>query len=333
MINGKDSSIIIGGIGSYAPEKILSNHDLAKIVDTSDEWIRTRTGIKERRIAHNGEACSDMGARAAQAAMKHAGLEPEDIDLLIVATMTPDMPFPSTACIIQHKLGLRSIPCFDVGAACSGFLYTLEIGCQMLKSGTYRNVLIVGSEKLSSILDWQDRTTCVLFGDGAGAIILNTVDEPGIGILGTCLAANGAEGQILTMPGGGSNEPATTESVLMRRHYLKMMGKEVFKIAVKVMEQSALDLLASHNLKPHDVDCVIPHQANMRILELMSSRMGLPLDKFPINLDRFGNTSAASIPLALDEAYRDGKIKSGDYVLLIAFGAGLTWASSLIKWH
>jgi len=323
MINGKESSIIIGGIGSYAPQKILSNQDLAKIVDTSDEWIRTRTGIRERRIAHNGEACSDMGARAARAAMKQAGVEPEDIDLLIVATMTPDMLFPSTACIIQHKLGLRNIPCFDVGAACSGFLYTLEIGCQMLKSGGYRKVLIVGAEKLSSIMDWQDRTTCVLFGDGAGAVILTTVDEPGIGILGTCLAANGAEGQILNMPGGGSNEPATAKSVLERRHYLKMMGKEVFKIAVKLMEQSALGLLASHNVTPQEVACIIPHQANIRILELMSSRMGLPMDKFPINLDRYGNTSAASIPLALDEAYQDGRIKRGDYVLLIAFGACL----------
>ncbi len=333
MINGKDSSIIFGGIGSYAPQKILSNQELAKIVDTSDEWIRSRTGIRERRIAQNGESCSDMGARAARAAIAQANLKPEDIDLLIVATMTPDMLFPSTACIIQTKLGLRNIPCFDVGAACSGFLYTLEIGCQMMKSGDYRNALIIGAEKLSSILDWQDRSTCVLFGDGAGAVVLTSVDRPGIGILGTSLAANGADGKILNMPGGGSNEPATTKSVLERRHYLKMMGREVFKIAVRVMEQSALDLLVRHNIKPEEVDCIIPHQANMRIIELMSSRMGLPMEKFPINLDRYGNTSAASIPLALDEAYQEGRIKSGDYVLLIAFGAGLTWASSLIKWH
>ncbi len=333
MINGKESSIIFGGIGSYAPHKILSNQELAKIVDTSDEWIRSRTGIRERRIAQNGESCSDMGARAARAAMAQANLKPEDIDLLIVATMTPDMLFPSTACIIQSKLGLRHIPCFDVGAACSGFLYTLEIGFLMMKSGAYRNVLIIGAEKLSSILDWQDRSTCVLFGDAAGAVVLTSVDRPGVGILGTSLAANGADGKILNMPAGGSNEPATTESVLKRRHYLKMMGKEVFKVAVRVMEQSALDLLARHDIKPDEVACIIPHQANMRILELMSSRMGLPMEKFPINLDRYGNTSAASIPLALDEAHQDGRIKSGDYVLLIAFGAGLTWASSLIKWH
>ncbi len=323
----------MGGIGSYAPPQIVSNQALAKIVDTSDEWIRARTGIRERRIANNGENCSDLGAKAARAAMAHAKIDPEDIDLLIVATMTPDMPFPSTACIIQTKLGLRNIPCFDIVAACAGFIYILDVGCQMLKSGNYRNALVIGCEKLSSIMDWQDRTTCVLFGDGAGAIILTKNETAGLGILGTCIAANGADGKILNMPGGGSNEPATTETVLDRRHYLKMMGKEVFKVAVRVMEQSALEVLATHNVKPEDVDCVISHQANIRIIELISTRMGLPMDKFPINLDRYGNTSAASIPLALDEAYREGRIKSGNYVLLIAFGAGLTWGSTLIKWH
>lgn len=333
MIKARDSSIIIKGIGSYAPPRVLSNNDLAKMVDTSDEWIRTRTGITERRIAENGENCSDMGAKAAQAALKNAGLEPSDIDLIIVATMTPDMLFPSTACLVQSKLGLSQVPSFDVSAACSGFLYVMDIAWNMMHSGDYQNVLVIGAEKLSSIMDWQDRTTCVLFGDGAGAVVLSKQDGAGVGILGTRLGADGKDFSILYMPGGGSTEPASVQTVEERRHYLKMAGREVFKIAVRVMEKSSMGIMKEYGLDPNDIACVIPHQANIRIIELMSNRMGLPMEKFPVNLDRYGNTSAASIPLALDEALQNNRIKSGDYVLLTAFGAGLTWASSLIKWH
>jgi 3-oxoacyl-[acyl-carrier-protein] synthase-3 len=333
MIKPRDTSIIISGIGSYAPPDVLTNQDLSKIVDTSDEWIWSRTGIRERRIAKSGENCSDMGALAGRAAIENAGLGVEDIDLLIVATMTPDMLFPSTACLIQKKLGLRQIPCFDVGAACSGFLYTVHIGTQMMQSDIYDNILIIGAEKLSSFLDWRDRSTCVLFGDGAGAIVLSRGDMPGVGILGTRLAADGTESKILEMPGGGSAVPATEETVEGRQHYLKMAGREVFKIAVRVMGQSAIDILKDHGVDPNDVACVIPHQANIRIIESMSARLGLSMDKFPMNLDRYGNTSAASIPIALDEAHRNGRIKSGEYILLTAFGAGLTWGSCLIKWH
>ena len=333
MIEAANSSIIIKGIGTYAPPRILSNADLSKRVDTSDEWIQTRTGIRERRIAENGENCSDMAANAARKAIHHAGVPSDEIDLLIVATMTPDMLFPSTACLVQTKLGLRRIPCFDVEAACSGFLYVLDIAHHMLRSGNFRYALIIGSEKLSSILDWNDRSTCVLFGDGAGAVVLGRHDVPGVGILATKMAADGSEADILNMPGGGSTEPATVQTIDDRKHYLKMMGREVFKIAVRVMEQSALSILEEYSLDPDDVSCVIAHQANIRIIEKLSNRLGISMEKFPINLDRYGNTSAASIPLVLEEALDNGQIKSGDYVLSIAFGAGLTWASSLIKWH
>jgi 3-oxoacyl-[acyl-carrier-protein] synthase-3 len=333
MIKPRETSVIISGIGSYAPPDVVTNQDLSKIVDTSDEWIRSRTGIRERRIAKNGENCSDMGARAGRAAIENAGIDPSEIDLVIVATMTPDMLFPSTACLIQNKLGLRQVPSFDVGAACSGFLYTLHIGVQMMRSADYTNILIIGAEKLSSFLDWRDRSTCVLFGDGAGAIILSRSDESGVGILGTSLSADGADSKILEMPGGGSAIPASEETVEGRQHYLKMAGREVFKIAVRVMGQSALKILKEHGVDPNDVACVIPHQANIRIIESMSARLGLSMDKFPINLDRYGNTSAASIPIALEEAHRNGRVKSGEYILLTAFGAGLTWGSCLIKWH
>ena len=333
MIKPRDTSVIISGIGSYAPPDVVTNQDLSKIVDTSDEWIWSRTGIRERRIAKNGENCSDMGTLAGRAAIKDAGIGIEDIDLLIVATLTPDMLFPSTACLIQKKLGLRQIPSFDVGAACSGFLYSLHIGTQMMQAGGYENILIIGAEKLSSVLDWSDRSTCVLFGDGAGAIVLSQCDRPGVGILGTRLSADGTESKILRMPGGGSAVPASEESIGEGQHYLKMAGREVFKIAVRVMGQSAIGILDDHGVDPKDVACVIPHQANIRIIESMSARLGLSMDKFLINLDRYGNTSAASIPIALEEAHRNGRVNSDEYILLTAFGAGLTWGACLIKWH
>jgi len=243
------------------------------------------------------------------------------------------MLFPSTACVLQNKLNLRNITAFDVEAACSGFLYVLEIGVSVLQSGRYNHALIVGAEKLSSIVDWQDRSTCVLFGDGAGAAVLSRSEKPGVGLLSSTLGSDGSAGEILYMPGGGALVPATEDSVRGRQHFLKMNGKEVFKIAVRVMEKAAIDILAQHNIDPSEVALVIPHQANVRIIEMLANRLQLPLDRFALNIDRVGNTSAASIPLVLDEARRAGRIKSGDIVLMVAFGAGLTWGASLLRWH
>ncbi len=332
-IMSRPSSVIVSGSGSYLPAEVLTNDDLTRMVDTSDEWIVTRTGIRERRIAADGEATSDMAVAASREAIAAAGLTPEDIDLLIVATITPDMLFPSTACLLQAKLNLRRIPAFDVEAACSGFLYVLDIGQAMLRTGNFKHALIVGAEKLSSIIDWTDRSTCVLFGDGAGAVVLSRSDKENVGVIASLLGSDGHNGEILHMPGGGAVCPATAESVSDRQHFLKMNGKEVFKFAVRVMEKAARELLDAHQLTPADVALVIPHQANIRIIEMLASRLGLPMDRFGINIDRVGNTSAASIPVVLDEAHRAGRIRSGDLVLMIAFGAGLTWGASLVRWH
>lgn len=332
MHNG-NGSVILAGVGSYTPARVLTNDDLAKMVDTSDEWIRTRTGIRERRIAEKGEATSDLAVKAAQEALNNAGMKPEDLDLIIVATITPDMPFPSTACLVQAKLGARKIPSFDIEAACSGFLYAMVVAEGMLRSGRYKNALIIGAEKLSSITNWEDRTTCVLFGDGAGAAVLKYSPEPGVGILGSLMGADGTEAELLNMPAGGSAKQASQETVANGEHFLKMQGNLVFKSAVRVMCQCATDILTQHGLKASDVSLVVPHQANTRIIEALSERLGIGMDRFKINLDRFGNTSAASIPIALAEACRNGRIRSGDLVLLVAFGAGLTWGSTLLKWQ
>lgn len=331
--NGTAPSVIMRGIGSYAPERVMTNDELSTRVETSDEWIRTRTGIRERRIAADGEECSDMAAKAAERALESAGIDRSEIDLVVVASMTPDMPFPATACIVQDKLGLGKVTAFDIQAACSGFLYMLDIVTGMLRNGNYRNALIIGSERLSSIIDWEDRATCVLFGDGAGAAVLSVVDEPGVGVIDCKMGADGSQVKLLNMPGGGSSIRPTRESLLAREHFLKMEGKEVFKHAVRVMGSSAQDILARHGVTADDVTCIIPHQANIRIFEAISTRIQVPMDKFFMNLERYGNTSAASIPLAIDEAWRAGRFKGGDYVLLVAFGSGLTWGSSLIKWH
>ena len=325
-------SVVIKGMGAYAPKNVVTNEDLSQIVDTSDEWIRTRTGIGERHLADESETVSFMASEAAKEALENSGLSIEEIDLLIVATMTPDMLFPSTACLVQSKLGLKKVASFDIEAACSGFLYALEVGSSMLKAGAYKNALIIGSEKISGIVDWQDRTTCVLFGDGAGAAVLSKSEEPDIGVLGALLRADGDAAHLLHMPGGGSNIPASSESLDDRQHFLKMNGKEIFKVAVRYMEQASLDLLESKGLTIEEIDCVIPHQANMRIIDSLGERLGVPKEKFVNNLVRYGNTSAASIPIALTEAVKLGKLKKGDHLLLIAFGAGLTWGASLIKW-
>lgn len=326
-------SVYIRGLGVYAPERRLTNDELAKQVDTTDEWIRSRSGISERRIAAEGENPSDMGVNAALVAIDRAGIRKDEIDLIICATMTPDMPFPSTACLIGAKLGLNGVPAFDITAACSGFIYLLQVGNLMLRAGEYRNILIVGTEKLSSVVDWQDRGTCVLFGDAAGAAVLSKCDEPGVGILGDMLGADGANPQLLYCPAGGAAKPASAETVANREHYLRMNGKEVFKLASRVMAGSCEKVLEKCGVTSDQVACFVPHQANIRIIEAVAKQLGVGMERFPLNLDRYGNTSAASIPLALEEAWREGRFKKGDYVLLVAFGAGLTWGATLIKWH
>ncbi|HEY8993660.1 MAG TPA: beta-ketoacyl-ACP synthase III [Lacunisphaera sp.] len=327
------TSVIIAGVGSYAPARVLTNDELSKTVDTSDEWIRTRSGIRERRIAAADEATSDLAIKAATSALADAKVTAADIDLLIVATCTPDLPLPSTACIVQHKLGIPAhATCFDIAAACSGFLYALEIAYGQLQTNRYKRALIIGAEKLSTITDWTDRTTCVLFGDGAGAAVLTKINQPGIGILGTDLGADGEFVDNLYIPAGGSRKPASAESVAKHDHCIRMNGREVFKSAVRVMETVAREMMEQHKLTPDQISLVIPHQANIRIIEALAGNLEMPLEKFYVNLDRFGNTSSATIPLALDEARRAGRVKPGDLTLLVAFGAGLTYGATLVRW-
>jgi 3-oxoacyl-[acyl-carrier-protein] synthase-3 len=319
------------GTGSYLPERILTNRELEKIVETSDEWIRTRTGIGERRIAAPEEATSDMATNAALAAMSQAGVSAEQIDLIIVATVTPDMFFPATACWVQKKLGAIRAACFDVSAACSGFIYAMEIAQQFISNHVYNTVLIIGADKLSSIVDWSDRNTCVLFGDGAGAAILRNRGASH-GVIATHMGSDGEFTDILFMPGGGSRCPITSANVDQKLNTIKMLGKETYKQAVTAMSDAADRALESAGLKYEDIACVIPHQANMRIIEAIAHRMSLPVDKFYVNLEKYGNTSAAAVAIALDEAHRNGRFKIGDYILLVVFGGGLTWASSVIQW-
>ena len=326
-------SVIITGTGAYTPAKVLTNDDMAKIVDTSDEWIRTRSGISERCFAAQDETSSDMALAAAEKAISAAGIDRSEIDLIIVATMTPDMPFPSTACILQSKLGLGNITAFDIQAACSGFIYALNTGSNMLRSGAYKKALIIGAEKMSSILDFKDRSTCVLFGDAASAVILEASDKAEVGVLGSITGSDGYDPSLLYQPAGGSKIPSSHQSIDAGQHFIKMNGREIFKQAVRVMGQVSKDILELYRFKADQIDLLIPHQANMRIIESLAKRMNLPMEKFHNNLDSFGNTSAASVGLALDEAYRKGRIQSGDLILLVAFGAGLTWGASLIKWQ
>lgn len=321
----------ITGTGSYLPEKVLTNADLEKMVDTNDEWIKTRTGIHERRIAEETTATSDLALEAAQKALDDAGVNPDEIDLIIVSTVTPDMFFPATACIVQSKLGCHNAAAFDLSAGCSGFVYALSVGSQFINTGIYKNVLIIGAETLSKITDWTDRNTCILFGDGAGAVVLQPVED-NCGILSIELGANGEYGDILSIPAGGSRQPACAVSVNEKQHYIKMSGQGLFKVAVKVMGDAATKAIANAGLKQENIDFLIPHQANNRIIEAAAKKLNLNLDKVYINLNKYGNTSAASIPIALDEALKEGKIKKGDNIVLVGFGAGLTWAASVIKW-
>lgn len=319
------------GVGKYLPGNVLTNADLEKMVDTTDEWIVTRTGIKERRIASDGEAASDMAAKAARAALEHARLKPKDIDLIIVATITPDMFFPSTACQLQYKLGIENVPAFDISVACSGFVYGLTIADQFIKTGFYKHALVVAAEKLSAVTDWTDRSTCILFGDGAGAAILGPVEEGGI--LGAHLGADGSKGDLLQLPAGGSRLPASIKTVENRLHTIKMEGNVLFKHAVKIMAEAALAVTEPLGLKGDDIDLIIPHQANIRILYALAKRMGVdPAKKLYLNIEKYGNMSAASSAVALAEAIQEGRIKKGDTILMDAFGGGLTWGALVIKW-
>jgi len=327
----KGRTCSISAVGSYLPSRVLTNYDLQKLVDTSDEWITTRTGIKERRLAAEEECTSDMGARAAERALKKAGLTADQIDLIIVATITPDMPFPNTACLVQEKIGAHRAAAFDIEAACSGFIYALEIGQQFIMTHTYDTVLVIGAEKLSAITDWTDRNTCVLFGDGAGAAILQ--HRPNAhGLLTACMGADGAKADLIRMPAGGCRLPASADSVNSRLHYLHMEGKETFKNAVTAMVTAGQEALRRCDLDVSQIKCVIPHQANRRIIDAVGERLGVTPGQMFMNLDRYGNTSAASVAIALDEAVESGRVQRGDLVLMVVFGSGLTWAAAVIEW-
>ena len=324
-------SCSITAVGSYVPERVLTNAHLEKMVDTSDEWITTRTGIKERRLAAPDQVTSDLAAQAALRAMERAEISADQIDLIIIATITPDMLFPSTACIVQQKIGARRAAAFDIEAACSGFIFGLEIGQQFIMSRTYDTVLVIGAEKLSTIIDWTDRNTCVLFGDGAGAAILQ--NRPNAhGLLTACMGADGSKADLLSMPGGGSRCPATAESLAAKLHYLRMDGKETYKNAVTAMCTAAQEALRRCEMDISQIKCVIPHQANRRIIDAVGERLGIRPEQLFINLEKYGNTSAASVAIALDEAVQEGRIQRGDLVLLVVFGAGLTWGAAVIEW-
>jgi len=317
--------------GSYLPEKVLTNHDLERMVETSDEWIMERSGIRQRCIAPAKQACSDLAYEAAKAALKNAGLKGKELDLILVATCTPDYPLPATACVLQDRLGAKNAAAFDLNAACSGFLYALSVANAYIQAGVYKRILIIGAEVLSKVTDWEDRTTCVLFGDGAGAAIVEPTTEDR-GILSIDLYADGSMGDLLKIHAGGSRMPASKETVAKKLHFIKMKGNETFKYAVKTLERLVLETLEKNNLKASELTLLIPHQANLRIIKATAERLGLPMSKVLVNIDRIGNTSAASIPIALDEAVSTGRLRPGDYVLLEAFGGGLTWASALIRW-
>ncbi len=319
----------IVGLGKYLPPKVLTNKDLENMVETSDEWITTRTGIKERRVAKKGKGASYLAYKASEIALEKAGLKPKDIDLIIVATITPDTQFPSTACYVQNYLKATKAACFDVSAACAGFVYALTTAWQFIKGGIYKNALVIGSEVLSSITDWQDRSTCVLFGDGAGAAVLTQTQKSGF--LSSYLGADGSEADILLVPGGGSRKPASHDTIDQHLHCIKMKGNELFRIAVRVMVQAAKKALKEAELSTKDVDMLIPHQANERIINAVAKRLSISSEKIYLNIKRYGNMSSASSAIALCEAWEEGKIKKNDIVLLDAFGGGLVWGSCTIK--
>lgn len=322
----------IVGVGTYVPERVMTNLELQEMVDTSDEWIRTRSGIRERRIAAEEQATSDMALEASRRALADGGISPEELDLVIVATNTPDMFFPATGCLLQNGLGAKNAGAFDLLAGCTGFIYGMSVAAQFIAAGTARTVLVAGSETLTRILNWKDRNTCVLFGDGAGAVVMQPV--PGDrGILSVMLGSDGSGGDLLKLPAGGSRMPASAETVSQNLHYLQMNGREVFKFAVRAMEDGSGEVLRRAGLTRDDVDFLVPHQANIRIIEHAAKKMNLPMDRVAVNVDRYGNTSTASVPLALEESLQAGKIKDGDNVIMVGFGTGLTWAGLLIRWY
>jgi len=323
---------VITGTGSFTPEKVLTNADLEKMVETTDEWITTRSGIKERRIADKETAASDLSFEATKKAMAEAKIKPEELDLILIGTVTPDYLLPSTACILQDKLGAKNAAVMDIVAACSGFLYGLSVAQAFIYSGKYKTILVIGVEVLSKITNWNDRNTCVLFGDGAGAAIVQRTQENNKGILATYLCGDGSLANLLHIPVGGTRTPLTKENIDKGDQYIKMEGSEVFKSAVRSMEDAATRALKEANISAEQIDLLIPHQANIRIIEATAKRLKMPMEKVFVNIDKYGNTSAASIPIALDEARKSGRIKPGDITLLVAFGAGFTWGSAVIRW-
>ncbi|MFQ6058200.1 MAG: beta-ketoacyl-ACP synthase III [Anaerolineae bacterium] len=321
----------IVGWGKYVPEKVLTNDDLTQMLDTSDEWIRTRTGIVQRRIADSRESTSTMALKAAQAALQVANLDPVRLDLIIVATATPDYPFPATACLVQDALGASRAGAFDLEAGCTGFIYGLGVASQMIISGAYENVLVIGAETLSRIMDWTDRNTCVLFGDGAGAFLLQASQEPG-GILAFTLGSDGSGGDLVILPGGGSRNPTSVATVAERLHYARMNGREVFRFATRIMGRVAQEAIEKAGLELEDIDLFIPHQANLRIIQAVARSLELPMERVFVNLDKYGNTSAASVPIAFCEAIEEGRMMPGDHLVLVGFGAGLTWGAAVVQW-
>ena len=324
-------SAIVTGTGMSVPDRVMTNHDLEKIVETSDDWIRTRTGIRERRIALPEESMSQFAVAASRRALDMAGLTPDQIELIICATVTPDVPIPATACLIQHELGCKQAAAFDMSAGCSGFIYAQSVAKQFIVSGRCKHVLVIGAELLSKFLDWSDRTTCVIFADGAGAAVMSEGDLPQ-GVLASAMHTDGSMSDFICMEGGGSRYPVSADTIARKMHYIKMRGNETFKIAVRSLDDVSREVLKKAGLTPDDVDWFIPHQANQRIIGAVGERLGIPAERSYVNVERYGNTSAASIPIALDEAVRAGCVKRGDVVLMAAFGAGLTWAASVVRW-
>jgi len=322
---------VILGTGSELPSKVMTNAALERLVDTTDEWITTRTGIKERRILEEGKGNADMAYRAALRALKDAGLEAKELEAIIVGTVTPDYPFPSSACVLENLLGARNVFSFDVNAACSGFINALAVADSFIRTGMIRNALVVGSDVLSRMLNWKDRATCILFGDGAGAVVVGASSDGARGVLSTRLRTDGSYAKTLYVPAGGSLKPASPESVRRNEHTIAMNGKEVFKVAVRSMEEISREALEEAGVGVEQLSLVIPHQANLRIITALAERLGVPMSKVMVNLDRYGNTSAASVPVALDEARREGRIRPGDIVLLNAFGAGFAWGAAVIR--
>jgi 3-oxoacyl-[acyl-carrier-protein] synthase-3 len=321
----------ITGTGSFVPKKVITNIDLEKLVDTTDQWITERTGIKERRIAEKGQATSDLAYEASRKALKAARLGPDALDLIIVATMTPDMILPSVSCVLQEKLGAKKAAAFDIYAACSGFIYGMSVADAYIRSGIYKNILLVGAEVLSRFTDWEDRSTCILFGDGAGAAVIQR-HAGKRGILSTHLHSEGSLGDLIHVPAGGSQHPASHDTIRRRMHFIKMKGNETFKAAVRALEGVVQEALEHNNVKAAQIDYLVPHQANLRIIQAMAQRLNMPMEKVVLTLPKYGNTSAASIPMALDEAARDGRIQKNHLLLFEAFGGGLTWASALVRW-